>query len=148
MPKIVPPFYFLLAIIAMIILNSLTPIGRWLYFPWRYIGILPIVAGFILSLRSGNLFRKLGTPPRPGLKANVLVTSGAYRFTRNPMYLGLVTMLVGVVILLGSFSPMIVIPVIIWILHSKFILKEEKWMQDWFGESYLEYKKKTPRWFL
>lgn len=145
-PRIIPPVYFLVAIILMIVLNSLLPIGRWLQFPWRYLGIGPIVLGFLLSIGSGNLFRRLGTPPRPGLQATVLVTKGAYRHTRNPMYLGLVIMLLGVVILLGSLSPFIVIPFIVWILHSQFILREEKWMENWFGESYLEYKRKTPRW--
>lgn len=147
-PRIVPPVYFLVAIIVMILLNSFIPIGRWLPFPWRWLGILPIVAGFLLSLGSGNLFRRKGTPPRPGLKANALVTSGPFRFTRNPMYIGLLTMLIGIAILLGSFSPLIVVPFMFCILHFKFILKEEKWMESWFGEPYVEYKKKTPRWIF
>ncbi len=145
-PRIRPPAYFLAAIIVMILLNSFVPIGHWLQFPWRYFGIVFIVLGLILSLGNRNLFKRLGTPTHPGVRANVLITKGAFRYTRNPMYLGLVVMLVGVAILLGSFSPIIVIPVIIWILHSKFILREEKWMESWFGESYLEYKTKTRRW--
>jgi protein-S-isoprenylcysteine O-methyltransferase Ste14 len=59
------------------------------------------------------------------------------------MYLGLITILVGVAILLGSYSPLIIIPLLIWILHTQFILQEEKWMESWFGESYLEYKKNS-----
>jgi protein-S-isoprenylcysteine O-methyltransferase Ste14 len=55
-------------------------------------------------------------------------------------------MLIGTSILLGTFSPLIVIPIIFLILHTQFVLREEKWMEEWFGESYLEYKKKTPRW--
>ncbi len=145
-PRIVPPVYFLIAIIVMILLNSFAPVGRWLHYPWRYAGILPVVIGFIPSLGSGDLFRRLGTAPRPGVKANVLVIQGAFRRTKNPMYLGLVVMLTGLSIFLGSFSPLIIIPVIIWILHYKFILQEEKWMENWFGKSCLEYKRKTPGW--
>jgi protein-S-isoprenylcysteine O-methyltransferase Ste14 len=145
-PRIIPPVYFLMTLIVMILLNSYAPIERLLQYPWRYFGILVIVSGFVLILISGNLFRKLGTPRRPGLKATMLVTSGAFRFTRNPMYLGMIVILVGVAILLGSVSPVIIIPFMVWILHSQFILREEKWMEGWFGESYIEYKKKTPRW--
>jgi protein-S-isoprenylcysteine O-methyltransferase Ste14 len=145
-PKIPPPIYFLAAIIAMILLNSFAPGGRWLDYPWRYLGIIIIVFGFSLSLGSAILFRNLGTNPIPGTQATVLVTKGAFRFTRNPMYLGLITILIGVAILLGSFSPLMVIPVFCWILHSQFVLREEKWMEGWFGESYLAYKNKTPRW--
>ena len=145
-PKIPPPIFFLAALFVMILLNSFVPIGHWLNYPWRYLGVIIIVIGFSLSLGSGIYFRKLGTNPRPGTQANVLVTKGPFRFTRNPMYLGLVTMLIGVSILLGSYSPLFIIPVLFVILHTQFVLREEKWMEGWFGERYLEYKSKTPRW--
>ena len=145
-PKIPPPIFFLAALFVMILLNSFVPIGHWLNYPWRYLGVIIIVIGFSLSLGSGIYFRKLGTNPRPGTQANVLVTKGPFRFTRNPMYLGLVTMLIGVSILLGSYSPLFIIPVIFVILHRQFVLREEKWMEGWFGERYIEYKSKTPRW--
>ena len=147
-PRIPPPIYFLIGLIAMILLSSFVPIGRWLHFPWRYIGIIIMVLGFSLSLGSGMFFRKLGTNPRPGTRATLIVTKGPFKYTRNPMYLGLITMLIGTSILLGTFSPLIVIPIIFLILHTQFVLREEKWMAEWFGEPYLEYKKKTPRWLL
>ena len=145
-PRIIPPVYFVVAIIIMILLNAFAPVNHWLNFSWRYSGILFLAAGFALTIGNGYLFRRLGTPPRPGIKANLLVTSGAFRYTRNPMYLGFLTMLTGTAIVLGSVSPFIVIPFVFWILHTQFVLKEEKWMESWFGESYLQYKKKTPRW--
>jgi len=145
-PKIPPPIFFLAALFVMILLNSFVPIGHWLNYPWRYLGVIIIVIGFSLSLGSGIYFRELGTNPRPGTQANVLVTKGPFRFTRNPMYVGLVTMLIGVSILLGSYSPLFIIPVLFVILHRQFVLREEKWMEGWFGERYIEYKSKTPRW--
>lgn len=145
-PKAPPPVFFLVAIIIMVLLNKYLPIGRWLYYPWRYLGIVLIVAGFILGAGSALFFRKLGTNPRPGARATQVVTSGPFRFTRNPMYIALTTMLIGVAILLGSFSPLAVIPVFFLLVRNLFVLKEEKLMEQWFGESYLEYKKRTPRW--
>jgi len=147
-PRIPPPVYFLAAVILMILLNLFIPIGRWLHYPWRYFGIIIIALGFSLSLGSGIFFRKLGTNPRPGSKANLIVTKGPFKFTRNPMYLGLITMLIGISILLGTFAPLVAIPIVFIILHTQFVLREEKWMEEWFGESYLEYKSKTPRWLL
>ncbi|MCU7549988.1 isoprenylcysteine carboxylmethyltransferase family protein [Chitinophagaceae bacterium LB-8] len=145
-PRIRPPVYFLIAIALMILLNSVFPLAHWLKFPWKYFGIVFIILGFALTYGSFILFRQAGTQTHPGVKATVLVHKGPYRYTRNPMYVGLVVILLGVAILLGSLSPFLVIPIMIWILHSKFILREEKWMESWFGESYLEYKKKTRRW--
>ena len=147
-PRIPPPVYFLVGIIVMVLLNSYFPIGRWLHYPWRYLGIAIIVLGFSLSLGSGIYFRRLGTNPRPGTKATLIVTKGPFKYTRNPMYLGLITMLTGTAVLLGTFSPLIVIPVIFIILHTQFVIREEKWMEQWFGEPYLEDKKKTPRWLM
>jgi protein-S-isoprenylcysteine O-methyltransferase Ste14 len=145
-PRIPPPIYFLAGLIAMLLLNYYAPIGRWLNSPWRYAGIMIVVLGFCLSLGSGIYFRKLGTNPRPGAKAKLLVTKGVFRYTRNPMYTGLITMLIGVSILLGTFSPLFVIPIVFVILHTQFVLREERWMEEWFGESYIEYKSRTPRW--
>ena len=147
-PRIPPPVYFLVAVLVMIILNLFAPIGRWLHYPWRYFGIVIIGLGFSLSLGSGIFFRKLGTNPRPGSRANLIVTKGPFKYTRNPMYLGLITMLIGISILLGTVSPLIPIPILFIILHTQFVVREEKWMEEWFGESYLEYKNKTPRWLL
>lgn len=145
-PRIPPPIHFLAGLIAMVLLNVYAPMARWLNSPWRYAGIIIIVLGFCLSIGSGIYFRKLGTNPRPGARAKLLVTNGVFRYTRNPMYIGLITMLIGVSILLGTVSPLIVIPIIFAILHTGFVLREEKWMEEWFGESYIEYKSRTPRW--
>ncbi len=147
-PRIPPPVYFVVAVITMILLHSFIPIGRWLSYPWRYFGIPIIVLGFSLSLGSGIFFRKLGTNPRPGSKANLIVTKGPFKYTRNPMYLGLIIMLVGIAIVVGTIAPLIPIPFLFIILHTQFVLREEKWMEEWFGESYLAYKSKTPRWLM
>ncbi|GAB4032863.1 methyltransferase family protein [Spirosoma gilvum] len=148
MPRIPPPVFMVLAVLVMILLNYYAPIGRWLDYPWRYLGLALIILGFSLGLGSGLFFRKLGTNPKPGAKATLLVTKGPFKYTRNPMYLGLMTLTIGVAILLGTFSPLVLIPVLFIILHTQFVLREEKLMEDWFGESYLSYKRKTPRWLL
>lgn len=147
-PRIVPPLYFLAGLIIMIVLHSFAPIGHWLHYPWRYIGIILLAAGVFLSVGSGMLFRRLGTNPQPGTRANLIVTKGPFRYTRNPMYLGLIITLVGTSILLGTISPLFVIPIVFLILHTQFVLREEKWMEEWFGQPYVDYKNKTPRWLF
>ncbi|PIF30075.1 phospholipid methyltransferase [Flavobacterium sp. 9] len=87
----------------MILLRSFAPIGRWLHFPWRYIGIITIVLVFSLILGSGMFFQKLGTDSPPGTWVFLIVTKGTFKYTRNPMYLGYITMLIGSSILLGTF---------------------------------------------
>ncbi|MBO9592551.1 MAG: isoprenylcysteine carboxylmethyltransferase family protein [Niabella sp.] len=147
-PRIPPPLYFLLSLMAMLLLHTYRPIACWLHAPWKYLGIIVLVAGFALSAGSALLFRKSGTRLRPGAQATFMVIRGPFRYTRNPMYCGLIIMLTGLAILLGTVSPLFIIPVCFIILHTQFVLKEEKWMEQWFGEAYLTYKRKTPRWFI
>ena len=145
-PRIVPPLYFLAAVGAMLLLHKFAPLAYWLGPPWRYVGVVPLLCGLLLTRSSGMRFRKAGTPLRPGEQAKVFVTEGAFRHTRNPMYLGMMVILIGLAILLGSVSPLFVMPVLYLILRYQFIWREEKWMESWFGESYVAYKSKTRRW--
>ncbi|WP_300601562.1 isoprenylcysteine carboxylmethyltransferase family protein [Niabella sp.] len=147
-PRIPPPVYFLLSLIVMLLLHAYFPVAHWLQKPWNYLGIILLTGGFALSAGSALLFRKSGTRLRPGAQATFIVIGGPFRYTRNPMYAGLVIMLMGTAVLLGTVSPLFMIPVCFIILHTQFVLKEEKWMEQWFGEAYLTYKRKTPRWFI
>ena len=62
------------------------------------------------------------------------------------MYLGMVLMLVGVAILLGTGSPFLVVPVFMWLMTVRFIRVEETMLERVFGETFLEYKRRVRRW--
>ena len=130
----------------MIVLHTYLPIVYWLHYPWTYIGTGLVFLGFLLASNSVLLFLRNKTPLHPGVHAKFLITEGIYRFTRNPIYVGMIISLLGIALFLGSSSPLLVIPVFSWIIHTRFVLREEKWMEEWFGEDYLEYKRKTRRW--
>jgi protein-S-isoprenylcysteine O-methyltransferase Ste14 len=74
------------------------------------------------------------------------VTNGWFRYTRNPMYLGIVLGCVGLAILLGSLGAWLPLPEFILILRVRFIRGEEALLEDTFGEEYLRYKSKVRRW--
>ena len=78
--------------------------------PSWILGTLVGTAGLALMLRAWWLFRVAGTPIRPTDDARILLTDDVYRLTRNPMYLGMVTSLTGIALLLGSVSPLFVPP--------------------------------------
>jgi protein-S-isoprenylcysteine O-methyltransferase Ste14 len=144
--KILPPVYLLLAFAAMEALHRFAPLGHFIAPPWSYAGVVPLLGGLFISAASARSFRKAGTPVVPFEPSTVLVTGGFFRHTRNPMYLGMVLMLVGVALLLGSWSPLFVIPVFVWIIQSNFIRGEEQFLEGIFGEQYLAYKRKVRRW--
>lgn len=93
-------------------------------------------------------FRKANTtihPLRPE-KASSLVTTGIYRYTRNPMYLGLVIALLAWGIALANGMTFLIIPLFMWYLTEYQIKPEEDAMQKLFGDAFSEYKKKVRRW--
>ena len=75
-----------------------------------------------------------------------LVTDGLFHHSRNPMYLGFVLVLLGVGLMFGSLTPILVIPVFTAILQLVFIRTEEKMMAEVFGPAWLDYSCKTRRW--
>jgi protein-S-isoprenylcysteine O-methyltransferase Ste14 len=104
------------------------------------------VTGMAVTAYSANTFRQAGTPIKPFEPPVRLVTDQLYRFSRNPMYLGMMVILVGTWILLGKLSPVIVIPVFFFIIQEGFIKYEEKFLEEKFSDEYLDYKDKVSRW--
>jgi protein-S-isoprenylcysteine O-methyltransferase Ste14 len=144
--KIIPPVYFLITIVIMATFDYFVPIGSILYPPVTYSGAILIAIGFIIVVWSAALFGKAGTPIKPFEESTQLVTGGMYQVTRNPMYLGMVLILVGIALLFGTISPFIPIPFFIWLIQTIFIFNEEIVMEETFGDEYKEYKKKIRRW--
>ena len=93
--RVIPPIYFLAAAAAMLALDRLAPIYRLVLVPWKWLGLIPVVVGLLLGISAARLFLRRGTTLRPGQPASRMVTGGPFRYTRNPMYLGLATILVG-----------------------------------------------------
>jgi protein-S-isoprenylcysteine O-methyltransferase Ste14 len=142
----IPPVYFLLTLVIMGVLHSIVPLAPLVSGRLRYGGLALLALGIGSVVSAAGLFSKLGTPVRPFEKSTTVVTSGMFRLTRNPMYLGMVIGLIGVAILLGSVVVWLPIPIFIAIIHSRFILREERFMEDLFGEQYLAYKRRVRRW--
>src|SRR5271169_4198418 len=88
--RIVPPVYFLVSLVAMAALDRWCPVAQVLGPPASYVGAALIVLGTAIAASAAAAFKRAGTPVIPFKRSTALVTTGLYRFTRNPMYLGLV----------------------------------------------------------
>jgi protein-S-isoprenylcysteine O-methyltransferase Ste14 len=146
MKKALPPTYFYAAIVLMVALHLVLPLVHWVRWPWRFAGVLFLVAGSVLNVWADGLFKKHDTEVKPFRESSSVVVEGPFRFSRNPMYLGGILSLVGVGLLLGSLSPFLVVPVAAVVMTYRFILQEERDMERQFGERYLEYKRRVRRW--
>ena len=145
----VPPLYFIGGFLLGLMAHAYKPIplapngltvsgirGGWIVF----------AVGLIVAHTGLLTFILAGTPWLPFSPATTLVTHGFYRFTRNPMYLGLTLAYIGLAAVLDTAWPLILLPFVLWGLISTVIKKEEEYLEQRFGDEYREYKKRVRRW--
>lgn len=144
-PSLLPPVWLALAIMAMVALHFLLPPMRVLpdgALPWA---LLPMGVGCVLAAWGARLFVARETPVRPTEVPRRIVATGPYRFTRNPMYLGLILILVGLWMALGSPWPLV--PVVAFaILMNAQAAREEDALEALFGDEYRAYRGRVRRW--
>jgi len=87
-----------------------------------------------------------GTAILPFKPASNLVTSGILGWTRNPMYVGMAVFYVGLAIALNSVASLVLLPVVLAIVQTQVIAREEAYLERAFGEDYVAYKKRVRRW--
>jgi protein-S-isoprenylcysteine O-methyltransferase Ste14 len=145
-PKILPPTGMLVALLLMLALHFGFPVWQNLPIVIRLVGFLPLGLGVYLSYAAERAFHQAGTTVQPFDKSSVLVTDGLFRLSRNPMYLGMVLVLLGVALLLGSLAPFGIIPIFSGWINMQFIRPEESMLASQFGQDWLEYKKRVRRW--
>lgn len=146
MKKIIPPVLFVICIVVMVGLWLVFPIVQFVTFPISLVGVLPLVVGLGIAKRGSDIFEKAGTNIETFNDPDILVTDGLYRISRNPMYLGFLMALLGVAIVLGSFSSILVAVGFFVITDRWYIKFEEESMAKRFGDRYAEYKAQTRRW--
>lgn len=144
--RLIPPVYLLLTLLAMGLLHWLLPAAGVVTVPYTHLGVPLLLAGICVTSTAVRVFAKVGTPVVPFRRSTVLVTDGLYRYTRNPMYLGLVAIALGVWLLLGSLSPLAPVVVFIGIIEFHFIRAEERFLAAIFGTAYTSYKQRVRRW--
>jgi protein-S-isoprenylcysteine O-methyltransferase Ste14 len=143
---LLPPVYLLASIIVMPGLHVLLPVARVLWFPWTLAGILPAVAGVALTLAGAFTFRRHRTTIKPFEVSSSLVRDGVFGYSRNPIYLGLILLLVGLALLLGSLTPFAVCVAFAVLLHYRFVRVEERMLADRFGTDWQDYSARVRRW--
>ena len=89
---------------------------------------------------------RAGTNVNPGLPANAIVTGGPYRFTRNPMYLALCLLNLGIGLLICDLVPTLLTLVLAITLHFGVIVREERYLERRFGDVYSAYRGRVRRW--
>jgi protein-S-isoprenylcysteine O-methyltransferase Ste14 len=143
---IYPPMWLLLGLIAIFTLNELYPLLRFTGLAAQVVGGGIIVIGLLLLVLANGLFLRAGTDAIPFRKVSTLVTHGVYRYTRNPMYLGMVAVLLGCAVTVGALSALPVPLVFAAIIQARFIVPEENMLRTLFPDQYPAYCERVRRW--
>ena len=138
-----PPVILLASIVLQIILLFSFPISVDLS---SLLGLILILSGISLVFVSFRFMRKMKTTFIPDGTPEVLISSGPFKFSRNPIYLGMLTILVGAAFLMSSLSAIIIAFVFGIIINFTWIAHEEKKLHELFSEDWENYTSKVRRW--
>lgn len=144
--RVDPPVYLFVFLASIVVLHLFIPGAKIISAPWNSLGFVPLVAGVVLNLMADKSFKQHQTSVKPLEKTNALITTGVFRISRHPMYLGFVLILLGAAVLSGSSTPCLVVVVFFFFLDSTFVRIEETKLAQSFGDAWLDYKAGVRRW--
>ncbi|HEX4953488.1 MAG TPA: isoprenylcysteine carboxylmethyltransferase family protein [Thermoanaerobaculia bacterium] len=145
-PLFLPPVFMTLAILLMLGLDRWLPGAEVVAWEWRWWGALPAAVGLSLSAWGAAMLILHHTALMPFHEATKLITSGAFRLSRNPIYLGLTITLVAIAWGLGTATPWLVPPAFALFIDRYFIRPDEAMLARLFGDTYQAYARRTRRW--
>lgn len=116
------------------------------FLPRLIVAAIMLIAGLALLLVAAGKFSAEKTNIPPWKPTTVLVTSGIYRYTRNPMYLGMALAYMALSLFADSVIALLLLPIVLIILYYVAIRREEHYLEVKFGQPYRDYKKAVRRW--
>ncbi len=144
--KVYPPTSFNLSILLMITLHFAFPFSQIITGFYKFICLPFLIAGIAFNLIADKQFKQNSTTVKPFEESTMFIVDGIFKIGRNPMYLGMVLILLALAIFLGSLSPFLIILIFAFVINEFFIKPEEEMLKYKFAEEWNEYCKKVRRW--
>jgi protein-S-isoprenylcysteine O-methyltransferase Ste14 len=143
-PPLVPVAILVLSVVMQRLapLHLLAAIGST---PRMIAGVIVAAAGVLVAVNGGRALTRRHTNVNPSLPTLALATDGIFRFTRNPMYVGGMTVLAGIALISAlDWLVLLMIPAA-FVLHHGIVSREEQYLLRKFGDEYRNYRAKAPR---
>ena len=141
-----PPLMFGVATAAGVLLDGNALEWRHVTHPSQFAGVGVAVAGLVLIALCLGLFRRFRTRPEPWEPDQALILAGIYRFSRNPMYLGMALLCFGIAMFFESLAAALLLAVTLVVIDRYVIAREEAYLARRFGAEYEAYRAKVRRW--
>jgi len=148
-PQIIlnPFFIYILTGLCAVVMQKLLPL------PTVLTGAIPraivaaiMVINLIIGLAAARGMLTAKTSLNPHRPTTALILSGPFRFTRNPLYLGLTVFYTGLMLVFELTWGLLLLPIVVWLVTIWVIVPEEKYLEQKFGAEYLDYKARVRRW--
>ncbi len=141
-----PPLFFIGCAVASALLHHALPLKVMGYSASLSIGLVMAAGSGVLALWARSVMKAGGTNIRPDRPALKIVTTGPFRFTRNPLYLSLCLLQLALGFVLNGWIPILFVFPLALMFHFGVILREENYLESKFGEEYLSFKRHVRRW--
>jgi protein-S-isoprenylcysteine O-methyltransferase Ste14 len=140
-----PPLIYVACLLIGYVLESVMPDNN-LPSAFQWLGGLMILLGIALAVAFERALSRARTPANPYTPTKALATGGPYAFTRNPAYLAMTIIYVGMSLAADApWALLLLIPALL-IVEVGVIRREERYLERRFGDEYLSYKRRTRRW--
>lgn len=143
-----PPLIYILYFFGGMLIQKYLPFSNSVFMSdiIKYAGVFIMISALAVMLVSVAIFKKNKTAVFPFRPSTSLQTSGTYRFSRNPMYLGFAFVYFGATLVFGNWWNIVLFPLVILTVQEFVIKREEKYLEKTFGQSYSEYMQRVRRW--
>ena len=141
-----PPLIYAGWLAAGLLANALHPVAFLPRAVSRVSGLPLIFGGLAIGLLGFREIRRAETNADPYMPTTAIVTGGPYRFTRNPLYVGMTLIYGGITALFNALPAVLLLPIALAVMQRGVIAREERYLERKFGDEYLDYKARVRRW--
>ena len=142
---VLPPFLYLGVFLAAIGANWFVPLPMFATLVALALGLCLSVVAIIMARWGRRTMTAAGTNVRPTQPATTIVTSGPFRFSRNPLYVALTLLYLGLTTAVNTWWGLILLAPLLLVMHVGVVLREERYLEGKFGESYRAYRSRVRR---
>ena len=142
---VLPPFLYLGVFVAALVANWFVPLPMFTTPVALTLGLTLSVVAIVIARWGRRTLTAAGTNVRPTRPATTIVTSGPFRFSRNPLYVSLTLLYLGLTTAVNTWWGLILLAPLLLVMHVGVVLREERYLDRKFGEAYRAYRSKVRR---
>jgi protein-S-isoprenylcysteine O-methyltransferase Ste14 len=140
-----PPLLYGTMLIAVLVLRWFWPMPILRHALTPGLGLLLLLLGLVIVIPGRRALQAAGTNVNPSLPTTAIVTSGPFRFSRNPLCVGLTLLYCGLTFVFNTWWGLILLIPILVIMHRGVVLREERYLEEKFGDAYRQYRSRVAR---